>query len=164
MKPAEVDAFACLCEALTLEDRPGLSALLVLDPATGKFLEHRQLCRDPRYKATWDTLYANELGHLCQGIDAGSTPSAQRVSGTNTFFSLNITTYHCIRGKKCAIPWWYVRCVRIKKIRIAPASPLVAIAFAFRATSAPTQLCLNWSNFFSTVSCLEKGHELAQLT
>ncbi len=61
MKPAEVDAFAFLCEALTLEDRPGLSALLVLDPATGKFLEHRRLCQDPRYKATWDTSYANEL-------------------------------------------------------------------------------------------------------
>ncbi len=37
MKPAEVDAFAFLCEALTLEDGPGLSALSVLDPATGKF-------------------------------------------------------------------------------------------------------------------------------
>jgi hypothetical protein len=120
MKPAEVDAFAFLCEALTLEDRPGLLALSVLDPATGKFLEHRQLCRNPRYKATWDTSYANELGRLCQGIGAGSTPSAQRVSGTNTFYSLTITTYHCIRGKKCAIPWWYVKCVRIKMIRIAP--------------------------------------------
>ena len=30
MKPAEVDAFAFLCEALTLEDGPGLLALLVL--------------------------------------------------------------------------------------------------------------------------------------
>jgi hypothetical protein len=77
MKPAEVDAFAFLCEALTLEDGPGLLALSVLDPATGEFLEHCQLCRNPRYKATWDTLYANELGHLCQGIGAGSTPSAQ---------------------------------------------------------------------------------------
>ena len=86
MKPAEIDAFAFLCEALTLEDGPGLSALSVLDPATGEFLEHRQLRRDPRYKATWDTSYANELGRLCQGIGAGSTPSTQRVSGTNTFF------------------------------------------------------------------------------
>ena len=41
MKPAEVDAFAFLCEALTLEDGPGLLALLVLDPSTGKFPEHR---------------------------------------------------------------------------------------------------------------------------
>jgi hypothetical protein len=89
MKPAEVDAFAFLCEALTLEDGPGLSALSVLDPATGEFLEHRQLRRDPRYKATWDTSYANELGRLCQGIGAGSTPSTQRVSGTNTFFRID---------------------------------------------------------------------------
>jgi hypothetical protein len=39
----------------------GLQALLVLDPFTGKFLEHLQLRRDPRYKATWDTSYTNEL-------------------------------------------------------------------------------------------------------
>ncbi len=55
MKLAEVDVFALLCEALTLENRPGLLALSVLDPSTGKFLEHRQLHWDPRYKATWDT-------------------------------------------------------------------------------------------------------------
>ncbi len=93
MKPAEVDAFAFLCEALTLEDEPGLLALLVLDPVTGKFLEHHQLRRDPRYKATWDTSYANKLGHLCQGIGSGSTPLAQWVSGTNTFFLID---YHDI--------------------------------------------------------------------
>ena len=43
MKPSKVDVFAFLCKALTLEDGPGLLALLVCDPATGKFLEHRQL-------------------------------------------------------------------------------------------------------------------------
>jgi hypothetical protein len=164
MKPAEVDAFAFLCEALTLEDGPGLLALSVLDPATGKFLEHRQLCQDPRYKATWDTSYANELGRLCQGIGSGSTPSSQRVSGTNTFFSLTITTYHCIRERKCAIPWWFVKSVRIWMIRIAPASPLVATAFASRATLAPTRPRLNWSSCFSTVSYLGKGHGLALST
>ncbi len=89
MKPAEVEGFAYLCNALTLEDGPEPSALLVLDPATGKFLEHRQLRQDPRYKATWVTLYANELGHLCQGIGVGNTPTAQCVSGTNTFFPIN---------------------------------------------------------------------------
>ncbi len=164
MKPAEDDAFAFLCKALTLEDGPGLLALLVLEPSTGEFLKHRQLCRDPRYKATWDTSYANELGHLCQGIGFGSTSSAQWVSGTNTFFSLTITTYRCIRGKKCAIPWWYVKSVRIKMIRIAHASKLVAIAFASRATLAPTRPCLNWSSYFSTVSYLGKGHGLALST
>jgi hypothetical protein len=106
MKPAEVDAFAFLCEALILEDGPGLSALSVLDPATGEFLQHRQLRRDPRHKATWDTSYANELVRLCQGIGTGSTPSAQRVSGTNTFFLID---YHDIplhkRKEVCHICW-----------------------------------------------------------
>ncbi len=67
------------------------SALSVLDPATGEFLEHCQLHRDPRYKAIWDTSYANKLGRLCQGIGSRSMPSSQRVTGTNTFF---IIDYH----------------------------------------------------------------------
>ncbi len=65
------------------------SALSVLDPATGEFLEHRQLRRDPCYKAIWETSYANELDRLCQGIGSGSTPSSQRIAGTNTFFIIN---------------------------------------------------------------------------
>jgi hypothetical protein len=89
MKPAEVEGFAYLCKALTLEDGPEPLALLVLNPATVKFLEQRQLHQDPCYKATWDTLYANELGHLCQGIGVGNTPTAQRVSSTNTFFLID---------------------------------------------------------------------------
>jgi hypothetical protein len=44
MKPAEVESFAYLCKALMLKDGPEPSALLVLDPATGEFLEHCQLC------------------------------------------------------------------------------------------------------------------------
>jgi hypothetical protein len=59
MHPADIDGFAYLCQALT--QMSGLQALLVLDPFTGKFLEHLQLRHDPRYKATWDTSYANEL-------------------------------------------------------------------------------------------------------
>ena len=42
-----------------------LTALPVLDEDSGKLLEHRQLCRHPRLKETWDTSYANELGRLC---------------------------------------------------------------------------------------------------
>ncbi len=60
-----------------------------MDPVTGELLEHRQLCPDPRYTATWDTSYANELGPLCQGIGLGSTPNSQRVAGTNTFFLID---------------------------------------------------------------------------
>jgi hypothetical protein len=91
MQPAEVDGIAYLCQALTLVGGP--EALLVLDPSTGKFCKHRQLSRDPRYKATWDTFYANELGRLCQGIGLGSSPNTKWVTGTNTFFLID---YHNI--------------------------------------------------------------------
>jgi hypothetical protein len=85
----EVDRFANLCSLLGKIDCFDPSALSVLDPATGEFLKHCQLCRDPRYKAIWDTSYANKLGRLCQGIGFGSTPSSQRVAGTNTFFIID---------------------------------------------------------------------------
>jgi hypothetical protein len=95
MPATEVSGFAGLCQALSLLDVP--EALSVLDSSTGKFLEHRQLRRDPRYKATWDTSYANELGRLCQGIGAGTTPTSKRVAGTNTFFLID---YHDIPAHK----------------------------------------------------------------
>ena len=42
-------------------------------------LVHCQLQCYPRYKTIWDTLYANELGHLCQGIGSGEAPDFKRV-------------------------------------------------------------------------------------
>ena len=93
LSPKESNGFANLCSSLDKMDCLDLSALSVLDPATGEFLEHCQLRRDPRYKTTWDTTYANELGQLCQGVGSGPTPSTQRVAGTNTFFVIN---YHDI--------------------------------------------------------------------
>jgi hypothetical protein len=98
MQPAEFDGFAYLCQALTQVS--GLEALLVLDPSTGKFLEHRQLCCDPRYKATWDTSYANELGRLCQGIGTGPSINAKRVAGTNALFLINYHDILCHKQKK----------------------------------------------------------------
>jgi hypothetical protein len=89
LSPKEANLFANLCSLLGKWDCFDPSALSVLNPATGEFLEHRQLCRDPRYKAIWDTSYANELGQLCQGIGSGATPSSQRVAGTNTFFIID---------------------------------------------------------------------------
>jgi hypothetical protein len=87
MSPKETNCFAFLCEALLKVNGP--SALSVLDPATGEFLEHCQLHQDPRYRTTWDTSYANELGQLCQGIGSGSAPTGQRIAGTNTFYIID---------------------------------------------------------------------------
>jgi hypothetical protein len=73
------------------EDNP--LALLVLNPTTGDMLEHCQLQRNPWYKTTWDTLYANKLGRLCQGIGSREASSSKLVAGTNTFFCID---YHDI--------------------------------------------------------------------
>ncbi len=77
MTPKEVNGFTYLSKALTLMDHMPVEALSVLDQATGKSLEHHQLCTDPPYKQTWDTSYANELGRLCQGIGTGPTPGSK---------------------------------------------------------------------------------------
>jgi hypothetical protein len=37
----------------------------------------------------WDMSYANELGHLCQGIGTGTTPNTKQVAGTNAFFLID---------------------------------------------------------------------------
>jgi hypothetical protein len=89
MTTAETTNFAALCSALLHGDNP--LALSVLGPTTGNMLEHCQHRRDPWYKTTCDTSYANELVHLCQGIGSGKAPSSKRVAGTNTFFCVN---YH----------------------------------------------------------------------
>jgi hypothetical protein len=95
MMTAETTNFAALCSALLHKDNT--LALSVFDPTTGNMLEHCQLRRDPWYKTTWDTLYANELGRLCQGIGSGEAPSSKHVAGTNTFFCIN---YHNIPSHK----------------------------------------------------------------
>ncbi len=87
--PKEVDGFANLCSSLAKINHFDPSAFSVLDPVTGELLEQHQLCHAPRYKATWDTSYANELGPLCQGIGLGSTPNSQRIAGTNIFFLID---------------------------------------------------------------------------
>ena len=73
-------------------------ALPVLDVASGKELEYRQLRRHPSYKETWDASYANELGRLCQGIGEHPTkPGEQRVEGTDTFRPIH---YEDIPGER----------------------------------------------------------------
>jgi hypothetical protein len=65
-------------------------ALPVLDHATGKILAHCQLCTHPDYKVTWDRLYADELGRLCQGIESHPTNKQHKcIKGTNTLWPIN---------------------------------------------------------------------------
>eukprot|EP00804_Cyclotella_cryptica_P026720 CCRYP_007945-RA/>CCRYP_007945-RA protein AED:0.35 eAED:0.35 QI:0/0/0/1/1/1/2/0/516 len=78
------NSFAALAE--TTDEESDGTAMPMLDQDTGQFLEHKQLHRHPKHKATWDALYSNELGRLCQGI--GHHPQykhKKRIEGTNTF-------------------------------------------------------------------------------
>jgi hypothetical protein len=100
MQPVETDRFAYLCQALTQMSSLQSLSLSVLNPSTGKFLKHCQLCRDPCYKATWDMSYANELGWLCQGIGTGPSPNTKRVAGTNTFFLIGYHNIECHKQKE----------------------------------------------------------------
>jgi hypothetical protein len=49
----------------------------VIDPATGKSLEYRQIIKRDDYRVTWTRSFANELGRLAQGV-------GDRITGTNT--------------------------------------------------------------------------------
>jgi hypothetical protein len=161
MQLAEIDSFAYLCQALTHVGGP---ALLGLDLSTGEFVEHCQLRRDPRYKATWDMSYTNELGWLCQGIGMRSSPNTKHVVGTNTFFLINYHNILVHKWNKSATPWWFVKCIQKRMILIAPASPLAAIASASWVTSEPTPHPSNLSSCFSTACFLAKVHVSAPST
>eukprot|EP00804_Cyclotella_cryptica_P028791 CCRYP_020137-RA/>CCRYP_020137-RA protein AED:0.28 eAED:0.33 QI:0/0/0/1/0.5/0.33/3/0/575 len=78
------NSFAALAD--TTDNESVGTAMPVLDQDTGQLLEHKQLRRHPKHKATWDTSYSNELGRLCQGI--GHHPvhkHKKRIDGTDTF-------------------------------------------------------------------------------
>jgi hypothetical protein len=68
----------------------------VIDPATGKVMEYRELICNPGTKSIWQCSSANEFDHLCDGCTG-------RVNGTNTmrFISVHdvpkgrIVTYAC---------------------------------------------------------------------
>jgi hypothetical protein len=51
----------------------------VIDPAMGEQLEYCQLIKRNAYRDIWTHSYANELGHLTQGV-------GDRYHGTNTIF------------------------------------------------------------------------------
>jgi hypothetical protein len=62
-------------------------AASVFNENTGNFLEWPQLRTHPTLSVTWNTFYANKLGHLCQGIGTGPN-KGKHVKGTNTLFPI----------------------------------------------------------------------------
>jgi hypothetical protein len=162
MTPKEVDGFAYLCKALTKVDSP--AALSVLDPATGKFLEHHQLRRDPRYKTTWDTSYANELGRLCQGIGTGAKPGTKRVDGPNTFFCIEYNDISAHKRKQ--ICHTLVIC-EVCPDKDDPDSPRITIGgskICYPGDVGTNTALLKLVRFSLTVYSLERAHASAAST
>ncbi len=68
----------------------------IIDKSTGQTLEYRHLTKMTKYKAIWNTSFANELGRLAQGI--------RDIKGTDTIHFIPHTdmpadktaTYGCI--------------------------------------------------------------------
>ena len=103
MPAAEVSGFAGLCQALSQLDMP--EALSVLDTSTGKFLEHRQLRRDPRYKETWDTSYATNSDDCAKELGREPPPPPNKLRALTLSFSSTITIFPPTNERKSATPW-----------------------------------------------------------
>ena len=58
------------------------SASPILDQDTGKMLKYCQLLCDPKHKAIWSKVGANEFGWLAQVV-------GRRIDGTNTIFFIH---------------------------------------------------------------------------
>jgi hypothetical protein len=145
MTSKEVNGFGYLCSLLERVESSS-TALSALDPSTGKFLEHRQLHCDPRYKTKWDTSYANEHGCLCQGIGSGPSPGTQWIAGTNTFFLITTRTSRLTSTRRSATPWLSVNFALRKTTQIESVSPSAVTGSATQVMLAPTRLRLNSSS------------------
>ena len=53
-------------------------AMAVMDQATGKLLNYRQLRRDPKYKAEWNISASNEFRQLTNGV-GGRTKGSKTI-------------------------------------------------------------------------------------
>ena len=78
---------------------PTVIAYPILNHKPRQTLKHRQLRHFPKYKAIWDTSYADEMGCLYQGVGTHpTTPNTQSVVGTNTMHPIHFhdIPHYCI--------------------------------------------------------------------
>jgi hypothetical protein len=120
-----------------------LQAHVVLHPETGVAMEYRTLSTDPATKTTWVRSFANELGHLAQGV-------GDRIKGTDTIFFVPFSavpkdrtvTYGCI---VCNYRPQKAEAERMR-LRVWGAT-----SFCIRLMSAPTRLTSSRPNLSLTV-------------
>eukprot|EP00804_Cyclotella_cryptica_P003921 CCRYP_016106-RA/>CCRYP_016106-RA protein AED:0.11 eAED:0.25 QI:0/0/0/1/0.2/0.16/6/0/1395 len=129
------NSFAALAD--TTDNESLGTAMPVLDQDTGQLLEHKQLRRHPKHKATWDTPYSNELGRLCQGI--GHHPY------------INTRSYRDIPNqRKGDVTYTRVVCeIRPQKLTLTARITLEATASGTQATVGPKRAHWKPSNSFS---------------
>ena len=66
-----------LTRRIARAENEAMEAMAVMDAATGKMMNYRQLMQSPSHKEVWSRSSANEFGRLAQGVGG-------RIKGTNT--------------------------------------------------------------------------------
>ena len=54
-------------------------AIAVMDAATGKLLNYKQLVQNPKYKKKWSISSANEFGRLANGVGGRTKNPTNRI-------------------------------------------------------------------------------------
>jgi hypothetical protein len=101
--PQSTKQYSLLAESAPTPTMHYQQACPVLDHDTGRTLEHRQLCKDPKFQQTWDRSYANELGRLCQGIGTAA-PGPPSHANHNPTRTLPTANQQCVEGTNTMRP------------------------------------------------------------
>jgi hypothetical protein len=104
------------------------------------------------------------LAISAKALAQGRPPTPNVLPIPTHYFASTTTTSLRTRGRKYAIPWWFVKSDQRRMTLTPHKSPLVATASATLAMWVPTQHPWNSSSFSLTVSSCKKMHALAPLT
>ncbi len=103
MPDTEVSRFAGLCQALSHLDVP--EALSVLDPSTGKFIEHHELRRDPRTRQRVTLPTPMSSDDCAKELVQELPPPPNKLRALTPSFSSTIMTSPLTNERKSATPW-----------------------------------------------------------
>ena len=123
----------------------------VLEQETEKQLNYGKLRKHPRFQETWNRLFSNKMGRVCQGVGTGTNGIGEIVEVTNTFFIIKFEDIQKIGSTKSATLQWFLKCDQARSIQTEQESQYVIQMSATQEMSAQIQPHLNSSNVLSTV-------------